>query len=300
MELWHPKAIRVKPASRAGGSYAAGYPWRQVLHTTEGGPGYYPSSASYFGHQNWPTGTIGRQGSQAAIFQHFPIDHSSYALQNDPGGVETNRAHVVQVEVCWWASRIGELPADIRALVRDWLVWVSHQTGAPLDYPSFSTPRRMSNAQWQNFTGVCGHRHVPENDHTDPGAIDLGAILGQPGPVPPSEDDMIDESIIPTWVKPTAPNFTFNGQPWGSRWPSFRLMCHDTVAPFEASVIAYPGAPLMAGLDKIAGWRYGDTYGIPTLFMVGLQGQPVGIDEAPGGSIIVLAADGGTFQIAKP
>ena len=31
--------------------------------------------------------------------------------------------------------------------------------------------------EWKAFKGVCGHMHVPENDHGDPGAIDFSAIV---------------------------------------------------------------------------------------------------------------------------
>ena len=54
--------------------------------------------------------------------------------------------------------------------------------------------QRFSFADWDRFSGICGHQHVPENGHWDPGAINtvrLGQLiheeLGQPtpGPTPP-------------------------------------------------------------------------------------------------------------------
>jgi LysM repeat protein len=35
----------------------------------------------------------------------------------------------------------------------------------------------MTFAQWLRFRGVCGHQHVPENDHRDPGAIDINKLM---------------------------------------------------------------------------------------------------------------------------
>jgi hypothetical protein len=35
----------------------------------------------------------------------------------------------------------------------------------------------MSAAKWTSFTGHCGHQHVPENLHGDPGAFPMVAIL---------------------------------------------------------------------------------------------------------------------------
>jgi hypothetical protein len=35
---------------------------------------------------------------------------------------------------------------------------------------------RMTAEQWQAFTGVCGHKDVPDNSHWDPGQLNLAAI----------------------------------------------------------------------------------------------------------------------------
>ena len=36
---------------------------------------------------------------------------------------------------------------------------------------------RMSDAKWRAFTGICGHQHVPDNDHWDPGRLDVSRML---------------------------------------------------------------------------------------------------------------------------
>ena len=38
---------------------------------------------------------------------------------------------------------------------------------------------RMGNQEWDQFGGVCGHQHVPENTHWDPGALDWAAVVVQ-------------------------------------------------------------------------------------------------------------------------
>ena len=35
----------------------------------------------------------------------------------------------------------------------------------------------MTDQEWDQFGGVCGHQHVPENTHWDPGAIDWDTLL---------------------------------------------------------------------------------------------------------------------------
>lgn len=37
--------------------------------------------------------------------------------------------------------------------------------------------QRLSGSAWQTYRGVCGHMHVPENSHGDPGNIPIGSIL---------------------------------------------------------------------------------------------------------------------------
>lgn len=219
MDKWHPRATRVIPDSGTdgGGAFVAGYSWRQEVHTTEGGPNYSPSSASFFGNQYWPHATIGRVNGVARITQHLPIDRAARASENDSGGVETNKAYNVQVEVCWWASKAKDLPEDIRACLEDWLRWVASQTGSKLTGPTFygpdcgwtlaseTAPQRMTFAQWTSFNGVCGHQHVPENVHWDPGALNLAWVLNNqapPAPVPPAQE-YIDVNLtrVPFRVK---------------------------------------------------------------------------------------------------
>jgi hypothetical protein len=102
-------------------------------------------------------------------YQHFDIDRSSRALRNLSGGVETNTLD--------WALK-G---------VADFLAWAHANHGIPLTGPTLWLPyprsgaagstARMSFAQWENFNGVCGHQHVPENDHGDPGSIDFAKLI---------------------------------------------------------------------------------------------------------------------------
>jgi hypothetical protein len=35
----------------------------------------------------------------------------------------------------------------------------------------------MKPDEWKMFSGWCGHQHVPNNDHTDPGAIDIDSLM---------------------------------------------------------------------------------------------------------------------------
>jgi hypothetical protein len=64
----------------------------------------------------------------------------------------------------------------------------------------------MSDIVWTRFNGWCGHQHVPNNDHGDPGNIDIGYLLqrGAPqtqGVVKPMYDPPLGP-IAAAWLDP--------------------------------------------------------------------------------------------------
>lgn len=184
-----------------------------VIHTTEG-----PTLYNYEGGASAPTVTSvpDFKNKRLVHHQHFDVDESARALVNKPGGVQTNQANAFQWELVGtcdpathrsWTSRgiahiyWPEPPdwavRDVAALMR----WLHDNHGIPLAgrpvwlaYPaSYGDSRvRMSFAEWTNFRGWCGHQHVPENDHGDPGALPFDRILAvaKGGTVPEEEDDM--------------------------------------------------------------------------------------------------------------
>lgn len=134
-------------------------------------------------------------------YQHFDFDTSSRALRNLAGGVQTNTLNVCQVEIvgtCDPTTHAKWVRAGTPHLympeLPDWAVrdlaafaqWAHDQHGVPLSsglefraYPGSygNSSVRMTGAQWNAFSGHCGHQHVPENDHGDPGSFPMAAIL---------------------------------------------------------------------------------------------------------------------------
>lgn len=154
-----------------------------VVHTTEGSnwPGYA-------GGGNAPHVTLRHTG---AIRQHIDSDYSSKALENDRGGVETNNDGVLQVECIGSCDRAyadkhdlffwpDATDKDLEPLA-EFLAWAHTEHGVPLTTRSLvwsdfnaayeGAPQRMSFKQWRAFSGICGHQHVPENAHWDPGKL---------------------------------------------------------------------------------------------------------------------------------
>lgn len=170
-----------------------------VWHSTEG-----TSLPSYFNGSEAPTLTAvpDFKAKRLVWYQHFDFDTSARALVNMPGGVETNTLNCAQVEIVgtcdpvthtkWQAAGFEHLymPQLPDWAIRDlhaFCLWTSAKHGVPMSgstvweaYPhSYGTYNgvRMTAAQWTAFKGHCGHQHVPENLHGDPGLFPLSSIL---------------------------------------------------------------------------------------------------------------------------
>ena len=188
----YPKAIW-KGDGKSGGSYV-GLPFRVVLHTTEtsGVPGY--GNGSTAPHITYVPKT-------RRWVQHTEFNTAARALRNVTGGVQTNRANALQVEiVCYSAKNIadqqssrlwvGDLTDDHYADLRGFLNWTYGQfsvapmwpekqalSSAEANAPGF----RMTSVEWNQFDGVCAHQHVPENTHWDTGALDWSRVIEAKG-----------------------------------------------------------------------------------------------------------------------
>lgn len=181
----YPGATFLPFLSAPSPSYVDGYPFRGVLHTTQS-TGYTPSQTMYYGHTNPPHFTVARLGANGRVFQHYSINNGARALENLAGGVETNRACAIQIEIAWKAENIGALPAVIIAVLHDLMRWIEASKGVQRHAPPFfpesqaagsGSASRMSAQTWRTFNGWCGHQHVPENVHWDPGPLNIAPLL---------------------------------------------------------------------------------------------------------------------------
>lgn len=238
-----------------------------VLHTTEGTslPGYGGgSSAPNF------TAVPDLKNKKLIWYQHFYVDTSSRALVNKPGGVQTNTNNVCQVELVGtcdprthakWssASHIYWPDAPEWALkeVAKFLAWMNVNHDVPLSGPAtwLSYPdsygvnkSRMTGDAWNKFKGVCGHQHVPENDHGDPGSLDFAAVIKYAKEIvnPPKPEEPVETKPAP---KPTVSYYAFPGANFfkdGKKSPIIAAMHKRLVA---------------VGCDKYQSSRNTDTWG---------------------------------------
>jgi hypothetical protein len=192
MAVWYPDAV-VNEAVKNGGSFIDGVPFRGVLHTTEG-PSFHPRDDSYGGwHTAYPHFTLIEKSSGVTVYQHLPINIAARALKNKRGGVQTNRARAIQIEIVGRAAASPNFSEQMLGAISAWMRWVENETGvapvAPLEFIGWGgsgegAPSRMSSNEWMQFDGWCGHQHVPENDHWDPGRINIDRLLA----AAPAED----------------------------------------------------------------------------------------------------------------
>lgn len=198
---YYPAADRVTQDFSSKFSGSPIHPNVVCLHTTEG-----LGWDSYGGGAIAPNLTANPIIAKKRIAwrQHYSLAESSRALVNLTGGVETNTLNVVQVEMVgtcdpthrqsWGSKRAGvdyiywpDAPEWCIEQVGDFLAFMHTEwalnLSAPAKWPAYPTSygngggQRMTANQWNNFYGVCGHMHVPENVHGDPGNIDIAAML---------------------------------------------------------------------------------------------------------------------------
>lgn len=182
-DLWMPGAEK-RPESNGGGM-AGGHP-RAVWHITwdslrPGGkqPAFdaianYLKDVDYCPHLMWDPWT-------GKVVQFYPANQSARALNNESGGVETNRmgAVCIQIEVFFTPGAVRDgkkymtvadtpckgLP-EIVAWLRSWGI----PDAWPSGWPAWSGNSRSSTT-WRTKAGHYAHAQVPENTHTDPGPM---------------------------------------------------------------------------------------------------------------------------------
>jgi len=170
---------------RDGGTMLGG-PAKVVWHTTENDPAKTSATnvANYLvGSGN--TVHLVWNPITGEIVQMIPANHAGRGLENRAGGVETNRAGrvVIQIEVVGRASQpFTNGPMVGLPKILAWLA----SLGIPAVWSG--TPNR-STANWAK-SGHFGHVDVPENSHTDPGNVDKTKLTAAPRPTPTPEVDM--------------------------------------------------------------------------------------------------------------
>ena len=194
-----------------------------VMHTTEG-----RTVPSYGGGVSAPNFTVLPDFKTKTLrwYQHFDFDVSSRALVNKSGGVETNTANAVQVElvgtcderhvVTWDGKKAGvdyifwpDAPDWALAELGKFVKWAHDQHGIALRSTVTWKPYkkgqvggsygangvRLTGAQWNAYYGWLGHQHVPENDHGDPGNLNFTRVLAHAAGIKPTPEKTEEPAV---------------------------------------------------------------------------------------------------------
>lgn len=218
-EPWMPGAVKVYSVIN-GGSMVGGKP-RAVEHTYEA-----------------PYDLSSRQGMESLIrstnvphfvfhpisgevVQALPATVAARALKNASGGVQTNRmgSVCIQTEVIGYARRPWTLDltdagraglAKLNAWRRSWGipdVWPAGGPPAFYENPFRNAPESpRSSTIWTTKGGYFGHSQVPENDHGDPGALDIGTFFGDDDmAISVADADLIIDRLLTTLLGSSGP-----------------------------------------------------------------------------------------------
>jgi len=188
----------------SGGTYDRHDNPKLVWHTTEGNSlaGAEAAFARYPPH-------IGVDPVTGEKHQYIDLDRSAYSL----GHSDAEDSFAIQVEVvgraseswAWSSERLVWLGENVVAPVADAvgvpdLALPFYGEGSGYVLASPDSPVRLTLGDWDNFAGHVGHQHCPGDDHWDPGALDITAILAAAHPpaseAEPEEDpDMANLTI---------------------------------------------------------------------------------------------------------
>ncbi|WP_074593808.1 N-acetylmuramoyl-L-alanine amidase [Bacillus cereus] len=180
-EIWVPVAEN-RPKQPVGPKFKP-MPWRGVLHTTEGDT-ISGAEQTFDIAKVWPHLIVDPKTMK--IVQYIPLNVGARALGDANGTVATNSAHAIQIEIVGHASSSQNFPPEHLAFIREVMRKVEELVPIPrrsgrnfLGSAGVNTNpgNRMSIQEWENFSGWCGHQHVPVNNHWDPGAIDINSLL---------------------------------------------------------------------------------------------------------------------------
>lgn len=265
---WLPAAIR-RPHPRS-------FPWTETtdpkgcLHTTE-----TKGRAGYNGWTVMPHAEVlPIPGKGVEVVQFLPFSQASFALRHTRPQA-TNGDYVFQFELVgtsdpgrrdgayrWFEADDAVLLDLYKKVIRplDQAFVIPFRAVAFGPYPSLKGSRRMTDAEFDRYTGWHGHQHVPQNDHGDPGAFPWARLAALAARYEESleDDDMPTAAEVAKALLDQPIQSTWHGYPMTVR-TMLQSMYYYTV---EAGCPTnrpdgnkYPGTPTMARvvLDRLGG-----------------------------------------------
>jgi hypothetical protein len=215
-----------------------------VAHTTEGRtvPSYADASGRRGANAPTVTGLPDCAARRIRWHQHYDVDESARVGTCDPKARDAwvRAGHRQNVDFIFWPEAPEWALAEVAWLVR----WLHEQHGVPLtcvrDWLAYgadarrpgvvpasygASPARMSFAEWQAFKGWCGHQHVPENDHGDPGSMDFARVIQlAKGEVKEEEMPLTTDDVKKVWTTDNIIGVPADWSPGNDAWTAASLL----------------------------------------------------------------------------
>lgn len=168
-DLWHPNAQRVLISTAPQNLLFTGGGRKLVWHTTEGAS-IVGAVGAYKSAGVCPHFTIYVDHGKRTLYQHLPVNRAASALRHPANTPSTNTANAIQVEICGFASESPDWPMSKYHYLHELARWIHTHCEVPMtEGVDWKHPTRLTESEFIRYEGHCGHMHVPNNDHGDPG-----------------------------------------------------------------------------------------------------------------------------------
>ncbi len=183
MAIWLPDFIKIN-SEKKGFDYSTKGPYRLVLHTTETkGLGDMPTT-----HENPPHLWVDLDND--TYLQAIPLDLASFSLRHPGGTIDTNGIFCIQVEIVGYAKdthnysdewykklALNVIKPICETVGIDYKIYKEFKGEGDEVLATVTSTNRMSADEWVKFNGVCGHQHIPNNTHWDPGQLQYEKVI---------------------------------------------------------------------------------------------------------------------------
>lgn len=160
--------------------------WKLCIHMTEGSS-IEGAVGAYRKNNSWPHATIDPKKRRKV--RHLNLNVAARSLANNINdGFQVGRANVLQIEIVGFSAEAQNISQSDLDWIAECFNEIRQAQSFPLNHLDFKVPAtRLSDRDWVNYAGIVGHQHAPDNDHWDPGDLNIEYIVSKMGGnIPPS------------------------------------------------------------------------------------------------------------------
>lgn len=158
------------------GDMLSGSGHKIIWHTTEGS-GFDGADSTLRTNGDEPHFLLDTHTGKC--IQYIGLSQFGKALRHPGGTPETNRAGCIQVELVGFARETPKWTTAQLKKVAALACLIEHRVNVPRHARGKFAPgaARLSARVFPDAAGHLGHMHVPNNDHVDPGALNIEKVF---------------------------------------------------------------------------------------------------------------------------